>query len=61
MKNTSTKTTKKVITKKEPQVAELNTEVIAFLEERIADGGATTDHLQVMLDKLKPKEEPATF
>lgn len=29
-------------------------EVETFLNERIADGGATTDHLKVMLNKIKP-------
>ena len=35
-------------------------EVEAFLEERLVDGGATTDQLQTMLSKLKPDEYTAS-
>lgn len=54
----ATKTTTKKITKKDTAVkADHTAETIAFLEERIADGGATTDHLKAHLDKLRPPQK----
>lgn len=34
-------------------------EVEAFLNERIADGGATPDHLRTLLNKIKPSASEA--
>lgn len=39
------------------QPAESYSETVKFLEERIADGGATTDHLQAFLNKIRPPEQ----
>jgi hypothetical protein len=55
MKQAPTKETKKVISKP----AEQNTEFIAFLEEKIGQGGATVEMLQQKLNELKPQEEQA--
>jgi hypothetical protein len=55
------KSTTKTVSKKEeaPQEFPMQQETIAFLKERIADGGATTDQMQVLLNKLEPAQEEA--
>jgi hypothetical protein len=56
MKKATSKPDKKVVSKVDPNLLK---EVEAFLHERIADGGATTDHLKSLLHKINPAEPVA--
>lgn len=52
---TQTKATTKKVAKKETPV-DHTPDILAFLDERIADGGATTDHLKAFREKIQPSQ-----
>lgn len=55
MKQTTKKLTKE--NKEQAPAPDITADTIAFLKERIADGGATTGHLQGFLDKIDPPKQ----
>lgn len=59
MKTNTKAAPKKTATKEKTPAVDHTADMLAFLDERIADGGATTDHLRAFREKIQPTPQEA--